>query len=372
MTLASVTANVFTAAGWRRSQPAPRRQLPAVDGLVTADLAKRLVALEETTFLTGSGSGQPLGILNTPGISTTSITDTGVSTTGGLLDKILDAILTNQTNFGQPSAILMHPRTWTRIIKDKNAQGYYTLNDSTSADITRPRPAGGTLFGVQVVLSNRVPINLGGGTNESRVIVGDFREALILDRQGITVDESPHVYFTTNQTVFRAEFRVGFTAARTRWRSTSSAALASPTADRGELHVRHSSHRRAPGRAAGRRARVRHGGRGGGRRSGSRSTRLSSTLCPARSRRRSARPRPGHPAVSVVHEVHAQVDQVITDPSSPEAVSELVADRSISRSTRSRQDAGGAVRRRGRVAHRYTLFATEGLASERGLRRSSS
>ena len=216
MTLASVTANVFTAAGLATiSNQLLADSSPAVDELVTDDLAKRLVALEETAFLTGSGSGQPLGILNTPGISTTSITDTGVSTTGGLLDKILDAILTNQTNFGQPSAILMHPRTWTRIIKDKNAQGYYTLNDSTSADITRPRPAGGTLFGVQVVLSNRVPINLGGGTNESRVIVGDFREALILDRQGITVDESPHVYFTTNQTVFRAEFRVGFTAART-------------------------------------------------------------------------------------------------------------------------------------------------------------
>lgn len=216
MTLASVTANVFTAAGLATiSNQLLADSSPAVDGLVTADLAKRLVALEETAFLTGSGSGQPLGILNTPGISTTSITDTGVSSSTGLLDKILDAILTNQTNFGQPSAILMHPRTWTRIIKDKNSQGYYTLNDSTSADITRPRPAGGTLFGVQVVLSNRIPTNLGGGTNESRVIVGDFREALILDRQGITVDESPHVYFTTNQTVFRAEFRVGFTAART-------------------------------------------------------------------------------------------------------------------------------------------------------------
>ncbi len=45
--------------------------------------------------------------------------------------------------------------------------------------------------------------------------MGDFSEALILDRQGITVDESPHVYFTSNQTVFRAEIRVGFTAART-------------------------------------------------------------------------------------------------------------------------------------------------------------
>jgi HK97 family phage major capsid protein len=60
-----------------------------------------------------------------------------------------------------------------------------------------------------------MPTNLGTGTNESRVIVGDFREALILDRQGITVDESQHVYFTTNQTVFRSEERVGFTAART-------------------------------------------------------------------------------------------------------------------------------------------------------------
>jgi HK97 family phage major capsid protein len=65
-----------------------------------------------------------------------------------------------------------------------------------------------------VFLSNRIPTNLGAGTNESRVIVGDFTEALILDRQGITVDESPHVYFTSNQTVFRAEERVGFTAAR--------------------------------------------------------------------------------------------------------------------------------------------------------------
>jgi HK97 family phage major capsid protein len=64
------------------------------------------------------------------------------------------------------------------------------------------------------VLSNRIPTNLGTGTNESRIIIGDFREALVLDRQGITIDESPHVYFTTNQTVFRAESRVGFTAAR--------------------------------------------------------------------------------------------------------------------------------------------------------------
>ena len=219
LALASVTASVFTAAGLATiSNQLLADANPAVDGLVTADLAKRLTALEETAFISGSGTNQPLGILNTPGIGATTLTPTTISAAGGLLDAVLDAILNVQTNHGQPTAILMHPRTWTRIIKDRNAQGVYTIDaqpTQTNNDFSRPRPAGGTLFGVRVVLSNRIPTNLGAGTNESRIIVGDYTEALILDRQGITVDESPHVYFTSNQTVFRAEMRVGFTAART-------------------------------------------------------------------------------------------------------------------------------------------------------------
>jgi HK97 family phage major capsid protein len=214
LALASITASVFTAAGLATiSNQLLADANPNVDGLVTADLAKRLVALEETAFLSGSGTNQPLGILNTPGISATALTSTSITAAGALLDAVLDSILKVQTNHGQPTAILMHPRTWTRIIKDRNANGVWTIDGATEA--APRRPAGGTLFGVRVVLSNRIPTNLGGTTDESRIIVGDFTEALILDRQGITVDESPHVYFTTNQTVFRAEMRVGFTAART-------------------------------------------------------------------------------------------------------------------------------------------------------------
>lgn len=218
MTIASVTASVFTAAGLATiSNQLLADSNPAVDGLVTADLTKRLVALEETAFLAGSGTGQPLGLLNTPGLSTTTLTSTDDI---DLLDSILDAIADVQTNHGQPSAILMHPRTWTRILKMREST---TLSNAFIID-----PASGPqdprtglrgprhmLWGVPVVTSNRVPTNLGTGTNESRVIVGDFREALILDRQGITLDESEHVYFTNNATVFRAEMRVGFTAART-------------------------------------------------------------------------------------------------------------------------------------------------------------
>lgn len=215
MTLATVTANVFTGAGLATiSNQLLADSNPAVDGLATADISKRLVALEEAAFISGDGTGKPLGILNTPGLGATALTATGILE---LLDAILDAIGSVETNHGAPNAILMHPRTWTRILKSRDAQGaYYISPDSGPQDPrTGLRGPTKTLWGYPVVTSNRVPTNLGTGTNESRVIVGDFKEALILDRQGITVDESKHVYFTTNQTVFRAEMRVGFTAART-------------------------------------------------------------------------------------------------------------------------------------------------------------
>lgn len=227
LTLASVSATVFTAAGLATiSNQLLADSNPAVDALVTRDLAKRLVALEETAFLAGTGTGQPLGILNTPGVNAkTAHVASGsvVSASGGILDAVLDGIAQTQTDFGQPSAIVMHPRTWTAILKDKNASGVYTYGSpalavNPSPDISNPRTIFQgpmrTLWGVNVLLTNRMPTNLGIGTNESRIIIGDFTEALILDRQGITVDESPHVYFTSNQTVFRAEERVGFTAAR--------------------------------------------------------------------------------------------------------------------------------------------------------------
>lgn len=227
LTLATVSAGIFSAAGLATiSNQLLADSNPAVDALVTRDLGKRLIALEETAFLAGSGTGQPLGILNTPGVNTkTAHVASGsvVAASGGILDAVLDAIAQEQQDFGNPTGILMHPRTWTAILKDKNSTGVYTYG--SPADAVNSSPQIGqdrtvfqgptrTLWGVPVYLSNRIPVNLGSGTNESRIIVADFSEALILDRQGITVDESPHVYFTSNQTVFRAEERVGFTAAR--------------------------------------------------------------------------------------------------------------------------------------------------------------
>lgn len=217
LTFGQITASVFTAAGLGVvSNQLLADASASVDALVTSDIAKRLATLEEVAFLDGSGSGQPTGILNTGGVNSTTLTSTTIP---DLLDAIVDGITNVLTNYqGAPSHIVMHPRTWARIMKarESSAPSTYLIGAGSTAFGRRandPLPAG-ELFGYPVVLTKNMPITKGSGTNESRVLVGAFNEGLILDRQGITVDQSPHVYFTTNQTVFRVEERVGFTAGR--------------------------------------------------------------------------------------------------------------------------------------------------------------
>ena len=217
MVFGQFTTSVFTQAGLAVvSNQLLQDSRPSIDTLINAELSKRLALNEELAFIDGSGTGQPRGILNTAGVPTTALTSTAVL---DLLDAILTAATAVETAHKEyPTAILMHPRTWNRIVaaRESGTAAQYIIGSGDNSGGRRAsdgRPAR-SLFGIPVVTSSSVPTNKGAGTNESRVIVGVFREALILDRQGVTLDESPHVYFTTNQTVFRGESRVGFTAAR--------------------------------------------------------------------------------------------------------------------------------------------------------------
>lgn len=234
MTFGTLSVSVFTAAGLatvsnQLLQDAGRQSYGpnvGIDSLIVRDLAKRLAVLQEIALINGTGTGQPLGILGTAGVNTQSVgADTTVPV---LLDEIVDSIVDVQTNFlANPTHIVMHPRTWARIVKarEASAPSTYLIGAGSTAFGRRgndPLPGGGVnnggisgeLFGLPVVTTPNMPTNLGAGTNESRVIVGDFSQGLVLDRQAVTVDTSEHVYFTSNQTVFRAELRTGFTAAR--------------------------------------------------------------------------------------------------------------------------------------------------------------
>lgn len=219
-------AHIYTAAGMAVvSNQLLKDAKWSVDRLITADLAKRFVHLEEQAFINGSGVGQPLGIMNTPGVTSipyTAATPKQVE----LLDKISDGVTEVQTKYlGFPDAIVMHPRTWGWLAKGRMTAGEeYVLGAGQYGTPRKPNESipgytGGTLprgelFGLPVYTTPNIPTNLGTAKNESAVIVGDFSQGLVLDREGIVTDTSQHVYFTSNQTVFRSEERLGFTAGR--------------------------------------------------------------------------------------------------------------------------------------------------------------
>lgn len=225
LTFGEISANIFTKAGLAVvSNQLLRDSIHSVPDLINRDLAKRLATLEEIAFINGSGTGQPQGILNTSGVQTTTLTSTAIL---DLLDAIVTAITNIYTNYlGAPDAIVMHPRTWARIISARESATSQNFLVGPPAGFAHRTPVDplpgygqgqyplGSLFGLPVYCTPNIPTNLGAGTNESRVIVGRFDEGLILDNQGVTLDASEHVYFTSNQTVYRAEDRVGFTAAR--------------------------------------------------------------------------------------------------------------------------------------------------------------
>ena len=216
-TFGQISVSNFTAAGLAVvSNQLLADARPSIDGLITADLAKRIAILEEKAFINGTGTAQPRGILNTSGINSTVYTDAS-PTVQELLPNILTAITQVQTNgLVEPDTIVIHPALWNKIIASREADGHYTLGPGSQRigrTASDPFPER-SLFGYPVVTSFNVPTNLGAGTNETAIVVGNFKSGLILDRQGITIDDSSHVYFTSNQTVFRAEERVGFTAGR--------------------------------------------------------------------------------------------------------------------------------------------------------------
>jgi HK97 family phage major capsid protein len=183
-------ANVFTVAGLAVAS----NQLledSSIDRYLIDQLSRRVNHVIETGVIQGTGTGQPLGILGTAGVQTQTVTTADVRS---VLIGIAQAIAKVQdVGFTNANVIVMRPQLWTSIITAVDT-GITTRAEfvyGASAADPRGRQADESifvqrqLFGVPVVLSMNIPSNLGAGTNESRA---------------------------SNQTVFRAERRVGFTA----------------------------------------------------------------------------------------------------------------------------------------------------------------
>jgi HK97 family phage major capsid protein len=136
----------------------------------------------------GSGSsGEHRGILNTSGINATTYTDAS-PTWAEFFPKLVEAIQNISSNFyGGATHIVAHPSLigcWLRALDSTNRPLFNaTAGNPFNAPGTFDRPAydmgGLQILGIPVIADANVPTNLGTGTNETAVIVGDFRESYI-------------------------------------------------------------------------------------------------------------------------------------------------------------------------------------------------
>lgn len=195
LALAVVTSPVETIA---HLIPVTRRaaaDAPQLMALVNAFLVDGLREEEEDQILNGDGSSPNLrGILQDPDIST-------VASAGTDLDAVVDAIRTIRNDRRRPNAIVVHPNDWysTGFLLAKDSAGNYLVSDPrASVDQLN------ALWGLRVVVTEAM--------TENTLLVGDFSQAVVADRQQSTiyVSDSHNDWFARNILAVLAEERLGF------------------------------------------------------------------------------------------------------------------------------------------------------------------
>lgn len=232
-TFGQISVGIFVLAGIAKvSKQLLNDSTPAVDVIVRRGLGKALGQAEDIAFINGNGSGQPTGILNTAGVLTGAV---GAK----LWSSIAGAITTVASNyFANPTAILAHPRDVNTLRTTTDTAGrpiflpnywaggnpsqggpqaYLGTGAANALEATyNASPPDGYVFGLPIYGDANMPTNLGGGANETRMIIAAWEEAWIFEREGMGMDVSGEAgtSFEQNQFWFRIEERVGFTAAR--------------------------------------------------------------------------------------------------------------------------------------------------------------
>jgi HK97 family phage major capsid protein len=161
-----------------------------LESVITADLAADYNKQLDAQILTGSGSsGQHLGILNVSGLNLVTYTDAS-PTVPELLPKCVLAMQNVwQNRFAGPTAFLTSPRTWAWIMAQVDTQGRpliepsgVAMNPTAVMGATEYGTApAGSLFNQPLFVDANLPDNLGAGTNESRIVVANWRDMYLFE-----------------------------------------------------------------------------------------------------------------------------------------------------------------------------------------------
>ncbi len=192
MTFEKVQAAVKTIAAWI---PATKRALSdaaQIRGIIDQELRDDIAEELENQIINGDGTGENFtGILNTAGVLVEAW-DTDIFTTTRKAKTTLQV-----TGRARPTGYLMNPADWETIELTQDLAGRYYYG----GPIANGQKA---LWGVPVVECPSLA--------EGQIILGDFRKAVMWDRERatISVSDSHEDFFIRNMVAILCEMRAAF------------------------------------------------------------------------------------------------------------------------------------------------------------------
>lgn len=175
--------------------------IPA-EQLVRDELAYSAAITEEQGFLSGSGSGQPLGVFtaSTLGISTGRDVSTGNTSTAIGADGLIEAKHSLKANYWPRARWIFHRTAIKNIRKLKDGDGQYLWQPGIAAGL----PA--QICEVPYLISEYAPSTFTTGLYVG--IIGDFSRYWIADDMGMSLQRLNELLALTNQVGFIGRMRV--------------------------------------------------------------------------------------------------------------------------------------------------------------------
>jgi HK97 family phage major capsid protein len=140
-------------------------------------------------FMRGTGSGQPLGVLNSAATKSTT------RTTGSTIkyDDLVKVVAGSMPTANRVWVAHIGLRETLMLMNGPSGNASYLWGDATNGQPER-------LLGYPIIFTEKVPA-LG---SKGDIGLYDFSYYLVGDRQSLLFDESTHVRFTRNMTAFKA------------------------------------------------------------------------------------------------------------------------------------------------------------------------
>lgn len=164
------------------------RNAPIADSVVRQLLRQAIIAAEDVAFLTGDGNGKPVGLIGHASNVTVN-RETADQITYGDVVAMYSRFL-----FGGNPVWLASQTVLPQLMQMTDAAGQLVWQPNARDDVP------GTLLGIPVVVSNRMP-TLG---TKGDLVLADLGYYLIKDGAPLAISASEHVFFRENKTVIKA------------------------------------------------------------------------------------------------------------------------------------------------------------------------